>query len=120
GSIRVPVRATGVFRLRPSCGRFPHKNLAQSVSGQETSSGVVGPVTNPIADAQLFVQTVLEADSRKHDPGEIELRWRPSKEETRELVTRGLPCSHETQRRAHFPSTHSRRAQYHRRGKALF
>ncbi|KAG0137617.1 amidase signature domain-containing protein [Tuber indicum] len=91
GSIRIPAGATGIFGLKPSCGRLPYKNVAQSPNGQETVGGVVGPMTNSIADARLFVQTILEAEPWKHDPGVIELKWRPLEEdETREHAKRGL------------------------------
>ncbi|CAZ84548.1 unnamed protein product [Tuber melanosporum] len=91
GSIRIPAGATGIFGLKPSCGRLPYKNIAQSPNGQETVGGVVGPMTNSIADARLFVQTILEAEPWKHDPGVIELKWRPLEEdETREHAKRGL------------------------------
>ncbi|RPA89913.1 amidase signature enzyme [Choiromyces venosus 120613-1] len=91
GSIRIPAGANGIFGLKPSCDRLPYKNLAQSMDGQETIGAVIGPMTNSIADARLFMQTVLEAEPWKNDPGVSELKWRPAEEdETREQAKSGL------------------------------
>ena len=37
-------------------------------------------MNNSITESRLLIQTALEAEPRKHDPGVIEVRYRPSGE----------------------------------------
>lgn len=48
GSIRVPSAFNFLYGLRPSHGRLPYANMANSMEGQETVHSVVGPIAHSV------------------------------------------------------------------------
>ena len=46
GSIRIPSAFNFLYGIRPSHGRMPYANMANSMEGQETIHSVVGPIAH--------------------------------------------------------------------------
>jgi amidase len=49
GSIRIPSAFNFLYGIRPSHGRMPYGNMANSMEGQETIHSVVGPIAHSAA-----------------------------------------------------------------------
>ncbi|KZF19210.1 amidase [Xylona heveae TC161] len=80
-SIRVPCSFTGTTGLKPSHGRLPYLNVANSMEGHETVPSVIGPMGHKVSDLRLAVQTVLECSPWLADPKVIQLPWRSEMED---------------------------------------
>ncbi|TVY31478.1 Acetamidase [Lachnellula occidentalis] len=70
GSIRVPSAFNFLYGLRPSHGRLPYANMANSMEGQETVHSNI--------DMRLFVTSVLAEEPWKYDSKVIPMPWRQS------------------------------------------
>ncbi|KAH6677865.1 amidase signature domain-containing protein [Plectosphaerella plurivora] len=81
GSIRVPAAFNFLYGLRPSHGRLPYGNMANSMEGQETVHSVVGPLAHSVADMRLFVKSVLEQQPWEYDSKVIPMPWRQGEED---------------------------------------
>lgn len=92
GSIRVPSAFNNLFGLRPSHGRLPYANMANSMEGQETIHSVCGPMCHTIDDLRLFVTSVLAQMPWQYDAKVIPMPWRPAEEENirRKMASGGL------------------------------
>ncbi|OJJ02481.1 hypothetical protein ASPVEDRAFT_62508 [Aspergillus versicolor CBS 583.65] len=82
GSIRIPAAFNLLYGLRPSHGRIPYANMANSMEGQETIHSVCGPLAHSVADMRLFVTSVLSQEPWLHDSKVIPMPWRQSEEDT--------------------------------------
>ncbi|OJJ59809.1 hypothetical protein ASPSYDRAFT_78137 [Aspergillus sydowii CBS 593.65] len=67
GSIRIPAAFNFLYGLRPSHGRIPYANMANSMEGQETVHSVCGPLAHSVADMRLFVTSVLAQEPWSYD-----------------------------------------------------
>ncbi|KAJ6443497.1 glutamyl-tRNA(gln) amidotransferase subunit A [Purpureocillium lavendulum] len=81
GSIRVPSAFNNLFGLRPSHGRLPYANMANSMEGQETIHSVCGPMCHTIDDLRLFVTSVLAQSPWRYDAKVLPMPWRPAEED---------------------------------------
>ncbi|GAB7356939.1 hypothetical protein MBLNU459_g7784t1 [Dothideomycetes sp. NU459] len=81
GSIRIPSAFNFLYGLRPSHGRLPYGNMANSMEGQETVHSVVGPITHSVPDMRLFVKSVLAEKPWEYDSKVVPLPWRHSEED---------------------------------------
>lgn len=81
GSIRVPSAFNFLYGLRPSHGRMPYGNMANSMEGQETVHSVVGPITHSVSDMRLFVKSVLAEEPWKYDSKVAFMPWRQDQED---------------------------------------
>ncbi|PWI66506.1 hypothetical protein PCL_04919 [Purpureocillium lilacinum] len=92
GSIRLPSAFNNLFGLRPSHGRLPYANMANSMEGQETIHSVCGPMCHTIDDLRLFVTSVLAQMPWQYDAKVIPMPWRPAEEENirRKMAFGGL------------------------------
>ncbi|KAL4965404.1 amidase signature domain-containing protein [Aspergillus stella-maris] len=75
-SIRLPCAFTGLTGLKPSHGRLPYLNVANSMEGQETVPSVIGPMGHSISDLRLLTQSILHNQPWLHDPKVIDIPWR--------------------------------------------
>ncbi|UNI15540.1 Amidase [Purpureocillium takamizusanense] len=92
GSIRVPSAFNNLFGLRPSHGRLPYAEMANSMEGQETIHSVCGPMCHTIDDLRLFTTSVLAQLPWQYDAKVIPMPWRPAEEESirRKVASGGL------------------------------
>ncbi|MCJ1299528.1 hypothetical protein MMC08_002320 [Hypocenomyce scalaris] len=81
GSIRVPSAFNFLYGLRPSHGRLPYANAANSMEGQETVHSVCGPITHSVEDMRLFTMSVLREEPWKYDSKVIPMPWRQAEED---------------------------------------
>lgn len=87
GSVRIPAGFNFLYGLRPSAGRIPYQDAANSMDGQNTILSVIGPLA-PTARSLTFVfKAVLSQQPWLYDPLALELPWRDEiVEETRSLI----------------------------------
>ncbi|KAH6862570.1 acetamidase [Alternaria alternata] len=76
GSIRIPSAFNFLYGIRPSHGRMPYANMANSMEGQETIHSVVGPIAHSASDLRLFLTSVLREEPWNYDSKVIPLPWR--------------------------------------------
>lgn len=81
GSIRIPAAFNFLYGLRPSHGRIPYANMANSMEGQETVHSVCGPLAHSVADMRLFVTSVLSQEPWSYDSKVVPLPWRQDEED---------------------------------------
>ncbi|KAM5383596.1 hypothetical protein ACJZ2D_002045 [Fusarium nematophilum] len=81
GSIRVPSAFNFLYGLRPSHGRLPYANMANSMEGQETVHSVCGPLCHSVEDMRLFVTSVLAEQPWEYDSKVIPMPWRQNEED---------------------------------------
>ncbi|OJJ05975.1 hypothetical protein ASPVEDRAFT_139371 [Aspergillus versicolor CBS 583.65] len=86
-SIRLPCAFTGISGLKPSHGRLPYLNVANSMEGHDTVPSVIGPMGHTISDLRLITQSILSSQPWLHDPKVIHLPWRvDTEDEVRQSV----------------------------------
>lgn len=87
GSVRIPAGFNFLYGLRPSAGRIPYQDAANSMEGQNTILSVIGPLA-PTARSLTFVfKAVLSQQPWLYDPLALELPWRDGVvQETRSLI----------------------------------
>ncbi|KXJ90469.1 acetamidase [Microdochium bolleyi] len=81
GSIRLPAAFNGLYGIRPSHGRMPYADMANSMAGQETVHSVVGPLAHSAGDLRLFMKAVLGQKPWLHDSKTIPMPWRQDEED---------------------------------------
>lgn len=87
GSVRIPAGFNYLYGLRPSAGRIPYQDAANSMDGQNTILSVIGPLA-PTARSLTFVfKAILSQQPWLYDPLALELPWRDDiVQETRSLI----------------------------------
>ncbi|KAJ5888523.1 acetamidase [Penicillium taxi] len=85
GSIRIPSAYNFLYGIRPSHGRMPYANMANSMEGQETVHSVVGPIAHSAADLRLFLTSVLQQEPWKYDSKVVPMTWRTAEEDAVKL-----------------------------------
>ena len=76
GSVRIPAGFNGLFALKPSSGRIPYEGIANSMDGQASLLGVIGPMATSVRSLRLMMQSILETKPWLHDPLCINMPWR--------------------------------------------
>jgi amidase len=76
GSVRIPAAFNGLYGLKPSTGRVPYQNVANSMDGQNLVLSALGPLANSVADLQLFMKNVMKTVPWTYDPLVVEIPWR--------------------------------------------
>ncbi|KAH6715345.1 putative fatty-acid amide hydrolase [Leptodontidium sp. MPI-SDFR-AT-0119] len=76
GSIRVPAVCNGIYGFRPSVGMLPHGGVRDlTPPGTDGVRSTVGPMATSIRDCELFLKSVLEADTWRYDSAVISVPW---------------------------------------------
>lgn len=77
GSIRVPSVCNGLYGFRPSVGLVPHGGVRDlTTPGTTGVLSSAGPMATSIRDCQLFLKSVMQADTWKYDSTVISVPWR--------------------------------------------
>ncbi|KAM7186612.1 acetamidase [Naviculisporaceae sp. PSN 640] len=76
GSIRVPAAACGIFGLKPTAFRVPTTGWSSTPPGADPIPTVLGPISRDLEGIELFMETVLAAESWKVEPALVPLPWR--------------------------------------------
>ncbi|KAJ5595127.1 Amidase [Penicillium hispanicum] len=76
GSVRIPAGFNFLYGLRPSAGRIPYQDAANSMDGQGTILSVIGPLAPTACSLTLLFKAVLSQQPWDHDPLALELPWR--------------------------------------------
>lgn len=76
GSIRLPACFQGLYALKPSHGRIPYMDVANSYVGQEVIPSVIGPMGTSLEDIELFTKTIVNSWTWEHDPKVVPIPWR--------------------------------------------
>ncbi|ODN95759.1 hypothetical protein L198_04377 [Cryptococcus wingfieldii CBS 7118] len=79
GSIRAPAGAAGIFGFKPTAIRLPKSGCTSMMPGQEAIPGAFGPMGKSPRDMELFVHTVLQAETWKTDPTQAGMPWVPGR-----------------------------------------
>jgi amidase len=77
GSIRIPALCNGIYGVRPSAGVVPHdgvRNLA--VPGTDGIKSSAGPMATTLRDCNLFLKSLMEAETWRYDSTVVSLPWR--------------------------------------------
>ncbi|KAM7202218.1 acetamidase [Rhypophila sp. PSN 637] len=77
GSIRVPAAACGIFGLKPTGFRVPCTGWSSTPPGADPIPTVLGPLSRDLDGIEIFMETVLAAESWKVEPALVPLPWRP-------------------------------------------
>ncbi|KAH8898409.1 amidase [Thozetella sp. PMI_491] len=85
GSIRIPSAFNGLYGIRPSFGRLPYLNAANSMPGQNTIPSVCGPLATSPGAIELMLKSVLSQRPWLYDPAVVDMPWRD------ELVRQAAP-----------------------------
>ncbi|KAK6583698.1 hypothetical protein PZA11_003428 [Diplocarpon coronariae] len=95
GSIRIPAFCNGVVGFKPSTRRIPYSG--QTSPGRAGNFGILesaGPICRDVADAELFMRSVLSYDCWKLDADVLPLPWRqirvPAEGEEERILRIGL------------------------------
>ncbi|PWN52913.1 amidase signature enzyme [Violaceomyces palustris] len=79
GSIRQPCGVTGLYGLRPTCGRMPYAGFRSTMLGNEGVGSACGPMARSLRDVELFMKVMLQ----EHTPWEdehmcVRMPWKDS------------------------------------------
>ncbi|KAI9696521.1 MAG: hypothetical protein M1820_008149 [Bogoriella megaspora] len=80
GSVSIPSAFNGIFSIKPSHGRLPFKDAANSSRGQMIIPTVVGIMGASIASLQILFRSLLAVEPWLRDPECINLPWRKEME----------------------------------------
>ncbi|KAH7321593.1 putative fatty-acid amide hydrolase [Rhexocercosporidium sp. MPI-PUGE-AT-0058] len=76
GSIRVPAVCNGIYGFRPSVGMLPHGGVRDlNPAGLDGVRSTVGPMATSIRDCELFLKTLLQANTWKYDSAVVSIPW---------------------------------------------
>ncbi|KAI9660056.1 MAG: hypothetical protein M1821_001408 [Bathelium mastoideum] len=80
GSVSIPSAFNGIFSIKPSHGRLPFKDAANSSPGQMIIPTVVGIMGASITSLQIMFRSLLSTRPWLRDPECISLPWRAEME----------------------------------------
>lgn len=87
GSVRIPAGFNFLYGLRPSAGRIPYQDAANSMDGQNTILSVIGPLAPTARSLTLLFKAIISQQPWLYDPLTLELPWREDVvQETRSLI----------------------------------
>ncbi|KAL3421666.1 general amidase [Phlyctema vagabunda] len=76
GSIRVPSVCNGIYGFRPTVGLVPHGGVRDlTPPGTDGVRSTAGPLSTSIRDCDLFLKTILQAESWSYDSTSIPVPW---------------------------------------------
>lgn len=91
GSVRIPAGFNFLYGLRPSAGRIPYQDAANSMDGQNTILSVIGPLAPTARSLTLLFKAVISQQPWLYDPLALELPWREDVvQETRSLIEQAM------------------------------
>ncbi|KAH6884278.1 amidase [Thelonectria olida] len=77
GSIRIPALCNGIYGMRPSVGIIPHDGVRDvAVPGMAGVRSTAGPLATTSRDLNLFLKSIMQADTWRYDSTIISLPWR--------------------------------------------
>lgn len=76
GSVRQPCAATGLWGLRPTCGRLPSTSNLPPTPGNTMVVSTIGPMCRSLKDISLFMAAVLRGEPWRLDNNTYRLPWR--------------------------------------------
>lgn len=76
GSVRIPAGFNFLYGVRPSAGRIPYQDAANSMDGQNTIMSVIGPLAATARSLTFVFKAVLSQQPWLYDPLMLELPWR--------------------------------------------
>jgi amidase len=76
GSIRVPSVCNALYGFRPSVGLIPHGGVRDlTPPGLPGVQSSVGPMAHSIRDCDLFLRTILQAETWRYDSSVLSVPW---------------------------------------------
>ncbi|OTA89503.1 hypothetical protein M434DRAFT_398549 [Hypoxylon sp. CO27-5] len=76
GSVSMPASYNGLFCIKPSFGRIPFKDVANSGSGQQVMPTVAGIIGHSVAAINLVFKSVISTEPWQRDPYALPIPYR--------------------------------------------
>jgi amidase len=77
GSIRIPALCCGLYGFRPTSGRVPYGGiLSHNLPGHPGILATAGPITTSLADAELFLTSVISTEPWRYDSTTHAVPWK--------------------------------------------
>lgn len=97
GSIRMPSLCCGTYGFKPTAGRIPYARKAfVGKAGLHPVLPCAGPICSDFADAEFFMETVINASPYEIDSTVYDVEWRPAKYDPTQVLTIGVQAEDPT------------------------